>query len=179
MKNNSIVFTGPDSVETQVLDEDLQQLQAREVLVRTCYSLVSAATELACLSGNERWFTFPKTPGYASVGEVVKVGDLVRSVSPGDMVYNWGGHQHYHRIDLTNPRSICIKVPASIELALAPFTRMVTIAMTALRVSNIELGDFVAVVGLGSVGNMAAQLARLQGGRVIGIDLSKSRGRAG
>lgn len=175
MKNKSIVFTGPDSVETQVLDEDLQQLQADEVLVRTCYSLVSAATELACLSGNERWFTFPKTPGYASVGEVVKVGDLVRSVSPGDMVYNWGGHQHYHRIDLTNPRSICIKVPASIELALAPFTRMVTIAMTALRVSNIELGDFVAVVGLGSVGNMAAQLARLQGGRVIGIDLSKSR----
>ncbi|MCK4326223.1 zinc-binding dehydrogenase, partial [bacterium] len=45
----------------------------------------------------------------------------------------------------------------------------------SLRVSNIELGDFTAVTGMGMVGNFAAQLARLQGGSVIGIDLSVKR----
>ncbi|MEJ2613482.1 MAG: zinc-binding dehydrogenase, partial [Ignavibacteriaceae bacterium] len=41
--------------------------------------------------------------------------------------------------------------------------------------SNIQLGDYVAVTGLGLVGNLAAQLAQLQGGEVIGIDINSSR----
>ena len=175
MKNRSIVFTGPDQVEVQVLEENLEQLQAHEVLVRTSYSLVSAGTELTCLAGSESWFTFPSTPGYTSVGEVVKVGDQVTKVAPGHMVYSWGGHKHYNRIDLVNTKTICIQVPDGIALPLVPFTRMITIALTALRVSDIELGDFVGVVGLGLVGNFAAQLARLQGGRVIGMDHNRGR----
>ena len=175
MKIKSIVFTGADRIDVQVLEENLEQLQEHEVLVRTCYSLVSAGTELACLTGNESWFQFPKTPGYASVGEVVKVGAQVTTLTPGDMVYSWGGHMHYHVIDTANARAMCMKVREGIPLPLVPFTRMVTVAMTALRVSNIELGDYVGVVGLGSVGNCAAQLAGLQGGRVIGLDLSEGR----
>ena len=47
--------------------------------------------------------------------------------------------------------------------------------MTSLRISNIELGDYVGVLGLGTVGNLAGQLAGLQGGRVIGLDLNEGR----
>lgn len=175
MKNKRIVFTGRDQVEVQVLDENLEELQAREVLVKTSYSLVSAGTELTCLAGGESWFSFPSTPGYTSVGEVLKVGDQVAKFAPGDLVYTWGGHQQYHVVDLAKDGSICIAVSAGIELPLVPFARMATIALTALRVSNIELGDFVAVIGLGLVGNFAAQLARLQGGRVIALDHNPGR----
>ncbi len=175
MKNKSIVFTGRDQVEAQVLEENLEELQAHEVLVKTAYSLVSAGTELTCLAGVESWFTFPSTPGYTSVGEVVKVGDQVVAVSPGDKVYTWGGHKQYNRINLGERGSICLPAPAGIELPLVPFTRMITIALTALRVSDIELGDFVAVIGLGLVGNFAAQVARLQGGNVIALDHNPGR----
>ncbi len=175
MKNKSIVFTGCDQVEVQELEENLEQLQAREVIVKTSYSLVSAGTELTCLAGSESWFSFPSTPGYTSVGEVVKVGDQVIKVAPGDMVYTWGGHKQYNRINLAAPGSMCIPVPDGIALPLVPFTRMITIALTALRVSDIELGDFVAVIGLGLVGNFAAQVARLQGGSVIGMDHNPGR----
>ncbi len=175
MKNKSIVFTGCDQVEVQELEENLEQLQAREVIVKTSYSLVSAGTELTCLAGSESWFSFPSTPGYTSVGEVVKVGDQVVKVAPGDMVYTWGGHKQYNRINLARRESICIHVPDGIALPLVPFTRMITIALTALRVSDIELGDHVAVIGLGLVGNFAAQLARLQGGSVIGLDHNPGR----
>jgi threonine dehydrogenase-like Zn-dependent dehydrogenase len=58
---------------------------------------------------------------------------------------------------------------------LAPLTRMASIAITSLRVANIEVGDNVLVTGLGLVGNFAAQLAALQGARVIGVDLSAKR----
>ena len=175
MKNKSVVFTGCDQVEVQLLEENLDQLQAHEVLVKTSFSLVSAGTELLCLAGSESWFTFPSTPGYTSVGEVVKVGDQVVKVAPGDMVYTWGGHKQYNRINLAEPGSICIPVPDGIALPMVPFTRMITIALTALRVSDIELGDSVAVIGLGLVGNFSAQLARLQGGSVIALDHNPGR----
>ena len=175
MKNKCIVFTGCDQVEVQVLEENLEQLQAHEVLVKTAFSLVSAGTELTCLAGGESWFTFPSTPGYTSVGEVVQVGDQIAAVAPGDLVYTWGGHKQYNRINLAERGSICLPVPDGVALPLVPFTRMITIALTALRVSDIELGDFVAVIGLGLVGNFAAQLARLQGGNVIALDHNPGR----
>ena len=103
------------------------------------------------------------------------MGAEISAVAPGDIVHSWGGHKQYALIDTTRPNAVCLKTPAGLPLELAPFTRMVIIAMTALRVSNIELGDFVAVVGLGTVGNFAAQLAGLQGARVIGLDLNAGR----
>ena len=175
MQNLSVLFTGPERVETRQIDDDIGQLRPRDVLVKTRYSVISAATELACLSGSQAWFPFPATPGYAAVGEVLEVGDAIDAVSPGDIVHFWGGHKQYFVIDTSRPQSICLKLPADLPLELAPFTRMAIIAMTSLRVSNIELGDWVGVLGLGVVGNFAAQLARLQGGRVIGLDLSEGR----
>ncbi len=175
MQNLSVLFTAPDRVEIKPIDDDIGKLRAHEALLRTRYSVVSAATELACLSGSQRWFPFPSTPGYAAVGEVLEVGAAITSVSPGDIVHYWGGHKQYSVIDTTRPNAICLKTPADLPQELAPFTRMAIIAMTSLRISNIELGDWVGVLGLGVVGNLAAQLAGLQGGRVIGLDLSAGR----
>lgn len=175
MKNTSIRFTGPDRIELQQLDSDFLPLGEHEVLAQTHYSLISAGTELACLSGVESWFRFPGTPGYASVGEVIAVGSAVSAVAPGDMVYSMGGHQQYQVINTANRRALCVKVRAGLSLPQAVFTRMICVAFTALRISTIELGDYVAVTGLGLVGNFAAQLAALQGGRAIGLDLSARR----
>ena len=80
------------------------------------------------------------------------------------MVHYWGGHKQYSLVDRARPMAICLKVPEGLPLEWAPFTRMAIIAMTSLRISNIELGDWVGVLGLGTVGNFAAQLAGLQGG---------------
>ncbi len=175
MKVLSVIFTGPEQIEVQQVEEEFYPLGAHEVLVRTHYTLISAGTELACLSGVEGWFGFPGTPGYASVGEVVDVGAGVTALAKGDSVYSMGGHKQYQLIDTANPRGLCVKVPDGMDLSRAVFARLACVAFTALRISNIELGDYVAVLGLGVVGNFAAQLAALQGGRVIGLDLSERR----
>jgi len=92
------------------------------------------------------------------------------------MVFTYGPHAAYFKIDTTNPSGgMCIKIPENVELDLIPFTRMASIAMTSLRVSQIELGDYVVVTGLGVVGNLASQLARMQGARVIGVDVNEKR----
>ena len=175
MDNLSVLFTAPDRVDTQRIDDDIGRLRGHDVLVRARYSLISAATELACLSGTQAWFPFPSTPGYAAVGEVLDVGAEISDLSPGDIVHYWGGHKQVALVDMARPQAICLKLPAGLPPELAPFTRMAIIAMTSLRISTIELGDFVGVLGLGTVGNLAAQLAGLQGGTVIGLDLNAGR----
>jgi len=147
-------------------------MPADHVLIRTHYSLISAGTELACLSGSETWFKMPRSPGYASVGEVVAKGDNVTRVAVGDLVFQ---HGHHEEVSLQPAQGILMKAPETLEEQLVPFARMATIAMAAIRVSDIELGDYVAVTGQGLVGNMAAQLAGLQGASVIAVDVNESR----
>lgn len=172
MKNRKIMFARPLQVETVEEDFILPALGEQEVLVKLIYSLISPGTELAMLSGKEEWAKLPVCPGYASVSEVIEVGKGVHHVQPGDAVFHYGQHAEYQVVSTDH---VFIKVPEHLDLKWVPFTRMATVAFTSVRVSNIELGDVVGVTGLGLVGNLAAQLARLQGATVIGVDLSPER----
>jgi len=173
MKSKRIVFSKPWKIEIVCDEFDEKFLGPEEVIIRNMYSLISPGTELACLSGTEPWFKLPRTPGYASVGEVVTTGNEVSEVKNGDVVLSSGGHSEFLRVNVGE--QLCLRLPDGLKEEYAPFTGMATIAITALRVSDIELGDFVGVIGLGLVGNLAAQLVQLQGATVIGIDLSLKR----
>lgn len=172
MTNRKIVFESPWQVESIKENFIKPNLKEDEVLVKKLYSLISPGTELAMLSGNESWVQLPTTPGYASVSEIVELGNGINNFKSGDIVFHYGDHSE---LQVVSVRGTFLKVPAYLDLKWVPFTRMATVAFTAIRVSEIELGDFVSVTGLGLVGNMAAQLAQLQGGTVIGVDLSKER----
>ncbi|MGB8316558.1 MAG: zinc-binding alcohol dehydrogenase [Ignavibacteriaceae bacterium] len=176
MINRKIVFKEPGKVELIQEDFNEQINNPDEIICRNRYSLVSPGTELACLAGIESWFKLPAVPGYIAVGEVLKKGDNINNVNIGDIVYTFGPHAEYYKINIKAfDTGMCIKLPDGLSLNLAPFTRIGTIAMASLRVSDIQLGDYVAVTGLGLVGNLAAQLAQLQGAEVIGIDINSSR----
>jgi 2-desacetyl-2-hydroxyethyl bacteriochlorophyllide A dehydrogenase len=172
MKNKQIVFVAPWQVELQENTMTDVKIGEFEAFVKKRYSLISPGTELACLSGNEYWFQMPTVPGYACVSEIIEIGENVQEFKPGDIIFHYGGHSLYQVVP-TN--GIFLKVPEQVPLHWIPFTRMASVAMTSIRVSQIELGDQVAVTGLGLIGNMAAQLATLQGASVIGVDLSQQR----
>src|SRR5438067_12768369 len=106
MKNKRVVFTNAGQLEIQQSDFELTPQSDNEVIVKTHYSLISAGTELACLSGSETWFKFPSTPGYTSVGEVVSAGQSVTDMAIGDVVYGGVGHEAYIRIDLRQPSAL-------------------------------------------------------------------------
>lgn len=176
MKFRKITFAAPGKVILEIVDQIPKVESPSDVIVRNRFSLVSAGTELACLSGKEPWFPLPRTPGYAAVGEVVCTGEAVTRFAPGDLVFTHGPHAEYFRIDTTDRFSgTCLRIPENVRPDLALFTRMASIAFASIRVSRIEVGDIVLVVGLGLVGNLAAQLAALQGAKVIGVDLSTKR----
>ncbi|MBN8216081.1 MAG: zinc-binding alcohol dehydrogenase [Spirochaetes bacterium] len=172
MKSRKIVFAAPWKTELAVEEVETAAVPENALVLRKHFTLVSAGTELACLSGGESWFKLPGVHGYTALSEVLAVGAGVKDFAKGDLVFHYGNHREIQVVPTTD---LVLKVPAGITEKHVPFTRMATIAMTAIRVSGIELGDAVAVTGQGLVGIMAAQLARLSGGEVIALDPSAQR----
>lgn len=172
MKTKSIVIDKPFSAILQETDFNDKDLGPDEILLQTRYSLVSAGTELAIYRGTEDWAPLPFYPGYAAVGQVLKTGESVKDINIGDMIFCYCGHSRYSKASAGH---VIVRFPQDYDAGHVVFARIAAVSITALRVSNIELGDWVAVFGLGLVGNLAAQLFCLAGAKVIGVDVSKKR----
>jgi threonine dehydrogenase-like Zn-dependent dehydrogenase len=170
MRAQKLVFTAPHELELQAFDFEAENLAPNEIAIRSHYTLISPGTELACFSGTEQWAKPPFTPGYAGCGEVIAVGSGVQGLGQGDLVFAYTPHASHVRAGAPMAR-----LPEGLDTKLAPFARMAAVAITALRVGEAELGDTVAVWGLGLVGNLCAQLFTLAGCEVIGIDISPRR----
>ena len=112
--------------------------------------------------------------GYAGAGIVVDVHPTVTDLARGDRVA-YGGQGTGHAECITTGRNLVARVPAEVTLENACFATLGSIAMNAVRIANLSLGDSVVVLGLGLVGQLVAQLARLQGGVVIATDLAADR----
>jgi 2-desacetyl-2-hydroxyethyl bacteriochlorophyllide A dehydrogenase len=187
METRQIVFTESNRAELLTIPGP-DQLEARHIRVKTRYSLVSPGTELAWYSGMQKEvagdrFTYPIYPGYCQSGEVVEVSEDVTEYVPGDLIVSGGPHasqlvvsleesEALPHSDLTKPIQ---KAPEALDARLAPFAKIGEIAMTAVRIAEYSLGDRVLVLGLGMVGNLAAQLLQLAGANVLAVDISAFR----
>lgn len=168
-KNQRVTFTSPNTV--QLLEAELDPAPNEGfVRIQTEKSVVSAATELACLRGTESWAPLPFVPGYGSVGRVVETGAATKDFKEGERVFTYSRHEQFA---LT--RTVTVKIPEDLPGEKAALSRMASIAITSLRYSDAEMGDPVAVIGLGLVGNFAAQLFTLAGCDVVGIDPAAAR----
>ena len=73
------------------------------------------------------------------------------------------------------PKNLVAHIPEGVAFQEAAFTTVASIALQGLRIGKPELGDNVAVVGLGLIGLIVVQLLKANGCRVIGIDLDPSK----
>lgn len=68
--------------------------------------------------------------------------------------------------------SFCFPVPDSLGPVEAAMMEPLSVAVHALELANLEAGETVAILGLGPIGLLAAQVAKISGaGRVLGTDL--------
>lgn len=110
--------------------------------------------------------------GYANVGTVLEVGDEVEHIKEGDLVYTPGAHQS----QIVKSESVVLKLPDTISPEKGIFLTNLMTAYNGILDADIKLGDTVVVSGLGVLGQMVMQLAKLSGAlQVIGIDLVDRR----
>jgi predicted dehydrogenase/threonine dehydrogenase-like Zn-dependent dehydrogenase len=112
--------------------------------------------------------------GYAGAGLVAEKHATVTDLAVGDRVA-YGGEGTGHGETILVGRNLAVRIPGNVSFDHACFTTLGSIALNGVRIANISLGERVAVIGLGLVGQLIAQLARLQGGFIIATDLKPDR----
>ncbi|MBS1107377.1 MAG: gfo [Deltaproteobacteria bacterium] len=100
--------------------------------------------------------------GYSVAGRVDEVGIDVVDLAPGALVAA-GGSAYAHHAEQ-------VAVPRNLSLRAASFATVGAIALQGVRRAAPQVGETVAVVGLGLVGQLAVQLLGAAGCRVVGVD---------
>lgn len=189
--------------ETLLEDVPAPQVRRGQVLIQTSRSLVSLGTErmlvefgraslvakarqqpdkvkqvldkiqsdglMPTLEAVFRKLGQPLPLGYCNVGTVLAVGEGVTDLRIGDRVASNGSHAEVVCV----PRNLVALVPDAVSNDEAAFTIVGAIGLQGIRLLNPTLGETIVVIGLGLIGLLTAELLRLNGCRVIGLDIDE------
>lgn len=176
--------------EQVVLHEfERPDLQPTQVRVGSLFGAAKHGTEMALFKGyasprgrfdpeyqlfthEQEGVRYPVSLGNMCVGEVIECGSAVKDLAEGDILFNWGPFREEHVWDETEVRRLPEGVPWQAAVCVDP----AEFALGAVRDGHVRVGDAVAVFGLGAIGLMAVQLAKLAGASpVIGVEPLKLR----
>src|SRR5258708_1644956 len=113
--------------------------------------------------------------GYSVSGTVIAVGDDVAAFALGDRVACAGAGIANHAEYVSAPVNLAVKVPDGLDLDLASTVTLGAIALQGVRRAAPTLGESVAVIGLGILGQLTVQLLRANGCHVIGTVVNPRR----
>lgn len=113
----------------------------------------------------------PITLGYCNAGRVLEVGAAVEGIRVGDRVVSNGSHSEIVRVG----QNLVALIPDGVESSFACFAVPGSIALQGIRLLQPTLGERFVVLGLGLVGQLAIQLLRAHGGKVLGVDLDPAK----
>jgi predicted dehydrogenase len=115
----------------------------------------------------------PMTLGYSSAGVVLEVGSAVRRFRPGDRVASNGAHAEVVAVS----QNLAARVPDPVPFEHACYAVVGAIALQGVRLAGVGVGDRVAVIGLGLIGQIAVMLLRAAGCAVFGTDPDEGKRR--
>lgn len=113
----------------------------------------------------------PLPLGYCNVGVVLEAGTGVEGFTVGDRVASNGKHAEV----VTVAMNLCARIPDAVSNEAAAFMVVGAIALQGIRLVQPTLGEVVVVTGLGLIGQIAVQLLRANGCRVLGIDFDPAK----
>ncbi len=112
--------------------------------------------------------------GYSSAGIVVEAG-RDSGFNVGDCVACGGaGFANHAEFDYV-PRNLMVKIPDGVSFEDASCATVGSIALQGVRQCEVNLGESVAVIGLGLMGILAVQMLKASGCRVVGFDPNPTR----
>lgn len=181
-------LTGPRQFELRAYE--LPDLGPHDVRLQSLISGISHGTELNLYRGGSPFASkhfdgahrlfMPNDQqehpvgrlGYEMVSRVVEVGSAVTSMHAGDLVHSATNHQPMTIVNLECDASGEIPLQVlDMPAERAIFCALAGVALVAIQDAQVKLGDHVVVFGLGVIGLLVAQMARLSGAaQVTAVD---------
>ena len=173
----SLISAGTERMVVQFAKKSLvAKAKARPDLVRKALDKAKRDGIGATLRAVMARLDEPLPLGYSAVGDLVEVGaGLEGRFRVGQRVAIAGAGLANHAELNAVPENLCAPVPDDVNDEEACFGTLGAIAMNGVRLLEPQLGDVIAVIGAGLVGQLAAQFADLSGCRVIVLDYNAER----
>lgn len=173
----SLVSAGTERASLEFASKNLlQKARSRPDLVRDVVNKVRREGIMSAASVVRSRLDQPTALGYSSSGTVVEVSQGITDLLPGDRVACAGANFAVHAEFACVPRMLLARIPSTeVDFESAAFTTLGAVAIHGVRTANAKLGDLVAVIGLGLLGQLTVQILKAAGCRVIGMDLAQDR----
>ena len=176
----------PAQKQVAFREYESQPLQADEIRVKSQFGAAKHGSEMASYKGYAAprgaydseykvfradapggMVNYPSGLGNICIGEVTETGADVTQFEVGERVFRHSSFREENVWAAASVRKLPDGVPWQAAVCLDP----TDFALGAVRDGHVRIGDAVAVFGLGGIGLMAMQLAKLAGAYpVIGVD---------
>jgi alcohol dehydrogenase len=165
MRAQSLLLVGPEQLAWT--EADLGEPGSDEVLVQTLAGAISIGTEIPHYLGQSRGIaiTYPAMTGYESVARVLRCGDAVTTVQPGDRIVSFYGHRTHAIV----PAVKALPVPDGIDDDVALLTILSCDAAKGIRKLAPALGDAVLITGAGTIGLLTLWMLLRYGTRSVDV----------
>ncbi len=174
----SLVSAGTERASSEFASKNLlQKAKARPDLVSEVLSKIQRDGLFTAVAAVRSRLDQPSALGYSSAGTIVGVGEGVTDLNVGDRVSCAGVGYAVHAEFACVPRLLVARIPpdSGVSFEEAAFTTVGAVALHGIRTAEVKLGDVVAVIGLGLLGQLTAQALKAAGCRVLGMDLVPAR----
>ena len=172
----SVVSAGTERMVVSFAEKNLLgKAQSRPDLVKQVLDKAKREGIIPTLEAAFNRLDQPMALGYSSAGIVENVGADVKDITPGMRVACAGGGFATHSEYVVVPKNLVVPFSEKISFEEAAFTTLGAISLQGFRLANPQVGDLVAIIGLGLLGCLMADIAKAAGCKVIGIDLDPER----
>jgi predicted dehydrogenase len=177
----SLISAGTERMVIEFAEKNLlRKAMARPDLVKQLVEKARREGWVSTLQAVRRRLDSGWALGYSNAGIVLEVGEGAAEFKPGDRVACAGGGFATHSEIVRIPRNLAAAIPAGPGLREvlweeAAFATVAAVGLQGIRLAELQLGEVVAVIGLGLIGQIVAQLARANGCTVVGMDPSAER----
>ena len=169
----SLISTGTETADIHT-DSIVKEVADNPSHLQTVWNVMKKTDPVATFNEVRAKFKDYAVLGYSGAGIIIEKDAQITDLKIGQRVA-YGGEGTGHGETINVGRNLIARVPDAVSFQEACFTTLGAIAMNSVRLAEINIGERVAVIGLGIVGQLVAQLVRCQGGVVIAIDLDKRR----
>ncbi|MBM3179532.1 MAG: zinc-binding dehydrogenase [Chloroflexi bacterium] len=172
----SLVSAGTERMVVEFAEKSLVgKAHSRPDLVRQVLDKAKREGVMPTMQAAFNRLDQPMALGYSSAGTIVALGKNMQGFKVGQRVACAGGGYATHAEYNVVPRNLLTPLPKNVDFESAAFTTLGAIALHGFRLAEPQLGENVAIIGLGLLGFLTIQLASAAGCSVLGIDLDPKR----
>jgi polar amino acid transport system substrate-binding protein len=153
----------------------LEKARERPDLVKKVIEKAKREGPLAAFDAVRSKLDNPIPLGYSLSGTVAEVGRETKGFKRGDRVACAGAGYANHAETNAVPQNLAVRVPDEVSDEEASFVTVSAIALHGVRLTSPTLGNVIAVIGLGLIGQLAVSFLAAHGCEVIAIDTDRAK----